>query len=100
MQSKRGRQFLQLFLQLYLSVIIFILKRMETLPWGGNSQFCLFISFLKGLYSERKEFAPLGSKFFPFRIDPFSEGACMCRKANRKSQKKKKKKKKKKKWFP
>ena len=24
--------------------------------------------------SERKEFAPMGSKFFPFRVDPFSEG--------------------------
>ena len=27
----------------------------------------------KGIYSKRKEFA-LGSKFFPLRIDPFSEG--------------------------
>ena len=30
---------------------------------------------LKGVYSKRKEFPPLGSKFFPFRVDPFSEGA-------------------------
>ena len=29
--------------------------------------------FYKGVYSKRKEFAPLGSKFFPFRIDCFSE---------------------------
>ena len=28
----------------------------------------------KGVYSKRKEFAPLGSKFFPFRVDSFSEG--------------------------
>ena len=28
---------------------------------------------LKRVYSNRKEFAPMGSKFFPFRADPFSE---------------------------
>ena len=28
----------------------------------------------KGIYSERKEFAPKGSKFFPFRVDTFAEG--------------------------
>ena len=27
----------------------------------------------KGVYSKKKEFAPTGSKFFPFRVDPFSE---------------------------
>ena len=27
----------------------------------------------KGVYSKRKEFAPNGSKFFPFGGDPFSE---------------------------
>ena len=30
--------------------------------------------FLKEVYSKRKEFAPNGSKFFPFKVDPFSEG--------------------------
>ena len=30
--------------------------------------------FIKGVYSKRKEFAPRGSKFFPFRVDPFLEG--------------------------
>ena len=30
--------------------------------------------FCRGTYSKRKEFAPTGSKFFPFRVDPFSEG--------------------------
>ena len=25
--------------------------------------------YLKGVYSERKEFVPKGSKFFPFRIE-------------------------------
>ena len=29
-------------------------------------------SFWKGIYSKRKEFASTGSKFFPFRVDPFS----------------------------
>ena len=28
----------------------------------------------KGAYSQRKEFAPHGSKFFPFRVDPFLKG--------------------------
>ena len=30
--------------------------------------------FLKSVYSKKKEFAPLWSKFFPFRVDHFSEG--------------------------
>ena len=29
------------------------------------------ISSEKGVYSKREEFAPKGSKFFPFRADPF-----------------------------
>ena len=29
---------------------------------------------LKGVYFERKEFAPMGSKFFHFKVDPFLEG--------------------------
>ena len=31
-------------------------------------------SLLKKFYSKRKEFAACGSKFFPFRVEPFSEG--------------------------
>ena len=31
-------------------------------------------SLLKGVYPKRKEFAPHGSKFFPFRVDYFSKG--------------------------
>ena len=27
----------------------------------------------KGVYPKRKDFAPFGSKVFPFRVDPFSE---------------------------
>ena len=30
-------------------------------------------SFHKGAYSERKEFAPMGSKFFPFNVDRFCQ---------------------------
>ena len=26
------------------------------------------------VHSIRKEFAPIGSKYFPYRVDPFSEG--------------------------
>ena len=29
-----------------------------------------FAFLLTTVYSKRKEFAPLGSKFFPFRVDP------------------------------
>ena len=35
---------------------------------------CTSNPFWKGVYSERKEFAPMGSKFFHFRVNPFSEG--------------------------
>ena len=34
---------------------------------------CTPIPFLKGGYSKRKEFAPKGSKFFPFIVDPCLE---------------------------
>ena len=30
-------------------------------------------TFENRVYFKRKEFAPKGSKFFPFRVDPFSE---------------------------
>ena len=30
---------------------------------------------MKGVYSKRKEFAPIGSKYFPFREDPFLDGS-------------------------
>ena len=42
---------------------------------GSNSVKIVFVSVLKWVYSKRKEFAPRGSKFFPFCVDPFSEGA-------------------------
>ena len=40
----------------------------------GNSVKIDFSLFWKGVYSKRKESAPLGSRFFPFRVDPFLEG--------------------------
>ena len=41
----------------------------------GLRQLCqrCFTCSLKRFYPKRKEFAPLGSKFFPFRVEPFSE---------------------------
>ena len=39
----------------------------------GNCQNCL-ASLLKVVHSKMKEFAPLGSKFFHFRVDLFSQG--------------------------
>ena len=32
------------------------------------------IPFWKWIYSNRKAFAPMGSKCFPFRVDPFQKG--------------------------
>ena len=37
---------------------------------------CIFralITFEIRVYPKKKEFAPKGSKFLPFRVDPFSE---------------------------
>ena len=47
-------------------------KKKDTL--SGKVTLSLFCTFLKGVYSKRYEFAPSGSKFFPFKVDPFSEG--------------------------
>ena len=33
-----------------------------------------YLPIWEGVYSKRKEFAPIGSKFFPFRVDQFSGG--------------------------
>ena len=35
---------------------------------------CTPSPFTKGVYSKRKESAPIGSRFFIFIVDPFSEG--------------------------
>ena len=45
--------------------------------WEASlSELCLCPSE-KWFYSERKEFAPSGSKFFPYRVDPFQKGLGM-----------------------
>ena len=71
-----------------------------------NSVKFVFTPFWKGVHSKRKEFAPRGSKFFPFRVDFFSKrgwiggkqaGSHKCGLACFEIAKKKKKKKKKKK---
>ena len=36
-----------------------------------NSINIVFVPFWKGVHSIKKEFAPRGSKFFPYRVDPF-----------------------------
>ena len=46
---------------------------MDTLSGERTLVKDFFDNLLKGVYSKRKEFAPKGSKFFPFRVDPFSE---------------------------
>ena len=46
-------------------------KGMDILS-GETTFFKLFLPpFWKGIYSKRKKFAPSGSTFFPFRVDPF-----------------------------
>ena len=46
----------------------------------NERQLCSFAQFSKGVYCKRKEFAPKGSKFFPFRVDFFPEGHLLIRK--------------------
>ena len=46
----------------------------------GNFVKVVLPPFLKGVYSKRKEFAPTGSKVFPFRVDPFSKRNACARK--------------------
>ena len=44
----------------------------ETIWWPGLF-YCTPIPFWKEIYFKRKDFAPMGSKVFPFRIGSFSE---------------------------
>ena len=48
-------------------------KRSSSFKNGNFFQICT-VCFLKTAYHKRKEFAPTGSKFFPFMTGPFSEG--------------------------
>ena len=45
----------------------------QTFLWLPGSPPAYNITFWKGVHPKRKEFAPLGSEFFPFRGDPFPE---------------------------
>ena len=53
---------------------LFILRGMDTFRRGNSVESVLSL-FRKVIYSKRKEFAPMGNKFFSFRVDPFSGGA-------------------------
>ena len=46
---------------------------MDTL--SGEVTLTCFIPLGKGIHPKRKEFAPKGSKFFPFRTNPFPKGS-------------------------
>ena len=50
-------------------------KGNSTVSWEATVR-TVFPPFWMGVYSKRKEFAPKGRKFFPFRIDPISEIRC------------------------
>ena len=52
----------------------FISRRTDTLSREITFSKLFLLISEKGVYSKRKEFAPKGSKVFPFRVDPFSEG--------------------------
>ena len=66
--------------------VISILRGQNTLGiflaiCAKGDNFCDFLftllhteALLKGICSNRKEFVHFGSKFFPYRVDPFSEG--------------------------
>ena len=44
---------------------------------GTDTLFFICFSSEKRIYSIRKEFAPSGGEFFPYRVDRFSEGTRM-----------------------
>ena len=50
------------------------MKRIGYINRNSNSVRMVESSLLKRLYSKRKEFAPCGSKFFPFKVESFSKG--------------------------
>ena len=69
-----------------LKVYPFLFKGLHTLPGEGFCQNYIVLFLLKGgVFSKRKEFAPNGSKFFPFRVDPFTKMAWYAAGKHRKS---------------
>ena len=63
-------------------IFIAIFSARETVFMTSCLLSCTSSPFWKGVFSKSKEFAPKGSKFFPFRVDPFLENALS---ANRES---------------
>ena len=60
----------------YVSCIVGISFKGNGNTFKGSNSVQLFLPvFWKMVYSKRKEFAPYGSKFFSFTVDPFPEGA-------------------------
>ena len=49
------------------------LRRMNTVTGEATLEHCFCFPSEKGVYPKRKEFAPPGSKFFYFRVDPFKK---------------------------
>ena len=61
-----------------------ISEQMNKLPWTINlSELFFFSAFWRGVYYESKEFAPHGSKFFPFKVNQYSKKGMVCRKATK-----------------
>ena len=52
---------------------------------GGNFVKIVLSPSWKGVFCKRKEFAPKGSKFFTFRVDPFTEWSWCVEKHSHKS---------------
>ena len=65
-----------------LTALLVSLRENDTPSGEATLSKTVYIPFSEGVYSIRKEFAPRGSKFFPYKVDPFSE-----KEANRNSQK-------------
>ena len=50
------------------------IRMMDTLSGEQLLSKLICLPFEKGSILKRKEFAPTGSKFFPFKVDPFQKG--------------------------
>ena len=51
-----------------------MLRGHDAFSSGGYPVKIDFAPFWKGVYFKRKEFVSHGSKFFPYKVIPFSEG--------------------------
>ena len=55
------------------SLVLLPSEKGSTLEGKRNLVNFVLSPFRKGIYSKRKEFTPSGSKFFPVRLESFSE---------------------------